>query len=102
MTTSRLIRLILSARSSSLLFASGLITDLSKSNSASAAIVTFSATGFGAGFAGAGLGAGAGPGLGGGATNGAGGGAGGVGIRSGSHSGTAMAGVKHTDFQHCP
>src|SRR5687768_13746611 len=64
-TTSRLMPLTLPARSSSFERPSGLITDLSKSNSTSAAKVTFSATGlgfasgFGAGF-GSGFGAGGG------------------------------------------
>src|SRR6185295_3216341 len=62
-TTSRLTPFALPARSSSFERPSGLITDLSKSNSTSAAKVIFSATGFG--FSGAGLGAaGGGAGLG--------------------------------------
>src|SRR5688572_14139774 len=78
-TTSRLMPRTLLERSSSFDLPSGLTTALSKSNSTSAAKVTFSATGFG--FSGAGLGfsgagAGAGFGAGGGAGFGAGGGAG--------------------------
>src|SRR5688500_10940359 len=78
-TTSRLMPLTLFDRSSSFDLPSGLTTALSKSNSTSAAKVTFSATGLG--FSGAGLGfsgagAGAGFGGGGGAGFGAGGGAG--------------------------
>src|SRR5712671_1801703 len=67
-TTSRLMPRTLAARSSSFDLPSGLITDLSKSNSTSAAKVTFSATGFGFGGAGftscTGVGAGAGAGAG--------------------------------------
>src|SRR5258706_10464752 len=70
-TPSRLTPPSLAARSSSLPRASGLMSDLSKSNSTSAAKVTFSATGLGSGFgastarglnvgSGAGAGAGAG------------------------------------------
>src|SRR3972149_6468086 len=67
-TTSRLTPLILPTRPSSLLLASGLITDLSKSNNASADRVTFAragetaglALGLAAGAAGLGLGVGAG------------------------------------------
>src|SRR5262245_2795127 len=81
-TTSRLMPFILFDRSSSFDLPSGLITDLSKSNSTSAAKVIFSATGFGlvsaagfgasgAGLAGAGAGAGAGVGAGAGAGAGA-------------------------------
>src|SRR6185436_15841656 len=68
-TTSRLTPFALPARSSSFERPSGLITDLSKSNSTSAAKVIFSATGLGfsAGFGGAGGGAGLGSGLGAGA-----------------------------------
>src|SRR5687767_15446367 len=76
-TTSRLMPRTLFEMSSSFDLPSGLITALSKSNSTSAANVTFSATGLG--FSGAGLGfsgAGAGLGAGGGAGFGAGGGAG--------------------------
>src|SRR5688572_2925508 len=76
-TTSRLTPLALFEMSSSFDLPSGLITALSKSNSTSAAKVTFSATGLG--FSGAGFGAsgfGAGLGSGGGAGLGAGGGAG--------------------------
>src|SRR5687767_7563068 len=81
-TTSRLTPLALLAMSSSFDLPSGLITALSKSNSTSAAKVTFSATGLGLGFSGSGLGfAGSGSGArglgaGGGAGLGAGGGAG--------------------------
>src|SRR4051812_5767272 len=77
-TTSRLIPFILFARSSSFDLPSGLITDLSKSNSTSAAKVIFSATGFGLAASGAGFGAagagveGAGAGIGAGAGAGAG------------------------------
>src|SRR5688572_9628583 len=71
-TTSRLMPRTLLAMSSSFDLPSGLITALSKSNSTSAAKVTFSATGLGfsgagLGFSGAGAGAGAGFGAGGGA-----------------------------------
>src|SRR3954469_10189041 len=59
-TTSRLMPFILFARSSSFDLPSGLITDLSKSNSTSAAKVIFSATGLGLAASGAGFGAGAG------------------------------------------
>src|SRR3954464_5853791 len=62
-TTSRLMPFILFARSSSFDLPSGLITDLSKSNSTSAAKVIFSATGFGLAASGAGFGAGAGAGV---------------------------------------
>src|SRR5258706_15718885 len=75
-TTSRLMPRTLAARSSSFDLPSGLITDLSKSNSTSAAKVTFSATGFGFGGAGftscTGVGAGAGAGAGAGFGSGAG------------------------------
>src|ERR1044071_7202938 len=69
MMTSRLTPFALPARSSSFERPSGLITDLSKSKSTSAAKVIFSATGLGfsAGFGGAGGGAGLGSGLGAGA-----------------------------------
>jgi hypothetical protein len=79
-TTSRLMPRTLLTMSSSFALPSGLTTALSKSNSTSAAKVTFSATGLG--FSGAGLGfsgsggGGAGFGSGGGAGFGAGGGAG--------------------------
>src|SRR2546421_7072541 len=69
-TTSRLTPRTLPARSSSFDLPSGLITDLSKSNSTSAAKVTFSATGLGfasglaSGGGGAGLGSGFGAGVG--------------------------------------
>src|SRR5687767_8730022 len=73
-TTSRLMPFTLLARSSSFDLPSGLITDLSKSNSTSAAKVIFSATGlgfasglasgFGGGGAGLGSGFGAGVGIG--------------------------------------
>src|SRR5690349_4646903 len=69
-TTSRLTPFALPARSSSFERPSGLITDLSKSNSTSAAKVIFSATGFGfsaTGFGGAGGGAGVASGFGAGA-----------------------------------
>src|SRR3990172_1137257 len=86
-TTSRLTPLILPTRSSSLPLASGLITALSKSNSASAAMVTFSMTGLGAGgLRAGGLGAGFG-----GVAAGLGVGMG-LGTRSGSHSAIAIAG----------
>src|SRR5262245_63848058 len=80
-TTSRLTPRALLEMSSSFDLPSGLITALSKSNSTSAANVTFSATGFGfsgsgLGFGASGTGAGAGLGSGGGAGLGAGGGAG--------------------------
>src|SRR3990170_3881524 len=79
-TTSRLTPLALLEMSSSFDLPSGLITALSKSNSTSAAKVTFSAIGLGLGFSGAGLGfSGSGArgfGAGGGAGFGAGGGAG--------------------------
>src|SRR5688572_31134494 len=83
-TTSRLTPLALFEMSSSFDLPSGLITALSKSNSTSAAKVTFSATGLGfsgagLGFSGSGargLGSGGGGGLG--AGTGAGGGAGGA------------------------
>src|SRR5688500_4049268 len=79
MTTSRLMPLTLLVRSSSLDLPSGLTTALSKSNSTSAAKVTFSATGLGlgAGFGASGAGAGGGgAGLGSGAGAGAGAGVG--------------------------
>src|SRR5262245_37232442 len=76
MTTSRFMPFILLVRSSSLALPSGLIAALSKSNSTSAAKVTFSATGFGLAASGAGFGAagaaGAGAGVGAGAGAGAG------------------------------
>src|SRR5687767_6697521 len=75
-TTSRLMLRILLARSSSFERPSGLITDLSKSNSTSAAKVIFSATGFGLAASGFGAGAGAGVAAGAGAGVGAGAGAG--------------------------
>src|SRR6185436_1880563 len=87
----------LPARSSSLLLPSSFSTALSKSNSTSAASVTFSATGAGlaAGFA-AGLAA----------AGGGGGGAAGsqaaFGIRSLSHSQTARDGVQWPARQHWP
>src|SRR5688572_15085149 len=91
-TTSRLMPRTLVARSSSFDLPSGLITDLSKSNSTSAAKVTFSATGLG--FA-SGLGAGAGGG-GGGAGLGSGAGAGfGAGTGSGCGAGLGSSGVAH-------
>src|SRR4249920_333184 len=62
-TTSRLMPFNLFDRSSSFDLPSGLITDLSKSNSTSAAKVTFSATGLGLAGSGAGLAAGAGAGF---------------------------------------
>src|SRR3954470_3599476 len=80
-TTSRLMPFILFARSSSFDLPSGLITDLSKSNSTSAAKVIFSATGLGLAASGAGFGAAAGGGgaAGAGGRGGGGGGGGGGG-----------------------
>src|ERR1700694_930051 len=97
MTVSRFMPLILLTRSSSLAAPSGLIVDLSKSNSASADSVIFSVTGVGrgAGAGGAG-GVGAGVGAAGGAA------AGFLGIRSGSHSSIAIAGVQKPVRQHKP
>src|SRR5258706_15987678 len=82
----------LPARSSSLLLPSFFRIALSKSNSTSAASVTFWATGagFAAGFAAAGGGGG------GGITAGA------FGVRSGSHSGIAIAGVQFPPGQQSP
>src|SRR5689334_15120093 len=93
MMTSRLMPCVLLTRSSSLAFASGLRSALSKSKNASAAKVTFSATGGGGGGGGC-TGAGGGGG-GGGATGGGGGG----GLTAPSHSCNAVAGVQEASRQ---
>src|SRR6185436_14813062 len=78
-TTSRLTPRTLPERSSSFDLPSGFTTDLSKSNSTSAAKVTFSATGFGFGGGSAGFTSALGVGAGAGAGAGAGGGGAGLG-----------------------
>src|SRR3990172_8318401 len=96
MITSSVVPPSLPTRSSIRALPAGFSTDLSKSNSTSAANVTFSVTGLGAGLAAGLTGAGAGAAGGGGAAAGfaAGGKHTSRGIRSGSHSQWASAGVQ--------